>query len=82
MVDKQTYFENHHHKKTFTIKITWIEAVSFTILSCFAFNSAFVADVATLVFKPEFFTRLQISDLLTNYFCFIVASGMSLVDIL
>ena len=37
-----------------------------TILSCSAFNSAFVASVTTFVFKSEFFTRLKISDLSAN----------------
>ena len=37
-------------------------------LSCFAFNSAFVANVASFAFKSELFTRLEVSDLSDNLF--------------
>ena len=40
---------------TFITEITELNA-------CSAFNSAFVATVASFVFKSEFFTRLEISD--------------------
>ena len=45
------------------------------MLSCSAFNSAFVA-------KPEFFTRLGISDLSTNSFSVIFASSISFVNLM
>ena len=40
---------------------------SLTILSCFAFNSAFVANVASFLFKSEFYARLEILD--SFYLC-------------
>ena len=55
---------------------------SFKVLSCSAFNAAFVANVANFEFKSEFFTRLEISDMLTNAFYFIFASSTSLVKLL
>ena len=36
------------------------------ILSCFAFDSPFASNVATLLSKSELFVKLTISDLLTN----------------
>ena len=52
------------------------------ILYCSAFNSTFVANVVSFVFKSEFFMRLGTSDLLANSFCFIFASTMPLVNLL
>ena len=40
----------------------------FTTFSYYAINSAFVANVASFAFKSEFFTRLEISDVLTDLF--------------
>ena len=40
----------------------------FTILSYSAFNSVFVANFASFVFKPESFTRFEILDSLSNFF--------------
>ena len=50
------------------------------ILFCSAFNSTFVANVKSFVFKSEFFVRLEILDLLTNSFCFIFGSSVTLVN--
>ena len=55
---------------------------SFMFLSCNAFNSAFVVNLASFVYKSEFFARLEIPDLLANSFCFIFASSMWLVNLL
>ena len=52
------------------------------MLSCSAFNSAFVANVARFLLKPEFFTRLGISDLSTNSFSVIFASSISFVNLM
>ena len=46
-------------------------AWSFIILSWNAFNSAFVANVASSASKSDFFTRLEILDSSTNPFSFI-----------
>ena len=62
----------------------WIESnvSSFTIFSCSVFSSAFAAHVASFVLKSKNFIRLEIWDLLTNFFCFIFASNMLLVNLL
>ena len=84
LLDKQTYIENDHPQKwkNKLPKTTWIKRLKFTILSWLAFNSAFDANVPTFVFKLEFFTRHQISDVLTNSFCFIFTLAMLLVNLL
>ena len=51
-------------------------AFNFVILSCFAFNSAFVGNVATFLPKSAFFMNQAISDLSINLFCFIFASSV------
>ena len=48
-------------------------------MSCSAFNSAFVANFESFVFKGEVITRLEIPDLLTNHFTFISASKFSFI---
>ena len=50
-------------------------ASSFTILSCSAVNSAFVARIPSFVFKSEFPMRLEISDLWTNFFFILESSA-------
>ena len=55
-------------KIAFTKKQLESNAWSFNIFSCFVFNSAFVANVTSFVFKSEFFTRSEILDLSTNPF--------------
>ena len=76
LADRQTYFENHHHQKKKKKKKKKKELESsvwsFIILFSSAFNSAFVTNVASFAFKSETFMRLQMSDLLTNSFCFIL----------
>ena len=57
-------------KKKCTTKITRIKHFKFHDFSLLYFNSAFVANVAIFVLKTDFFTRLEISDLLTNFICF------------
>ena len=52
------------------------------ILSCSAFDSTFVANIVSFVFKSEFFMRLEASNLLPNSFYFIFASSMPLVNLL
>ena len=47
-------------------------------MSCSAFNSAFVANFESFVFKDEVITRLEIPDLLTNHFTFISAQSFLL----
>ena len=50
-------------------QIFWKPCVcSFIILSCPAFNSAFVDNFASFVFESESFARLEIVDSLTNFF--------------
>ena len=66
---------------TFTAKITVSNAWNFKILSWSTFNSAFLADVASCVFKSEFFTRLEISDL-SNSFTFIFRLSISFINLL
>ena len=53
-------------------------ACSFTIL----FRSAIVAQAVSVLFKEERFTRLEISDLLTNSLYFSFAKNMPLVSLL
>ena len=53
-VDKQTHFENHHYQKLVKLCVS-----SFTILSCFAFNSAFVANVSISYFLDNFLSFHQ-----------------------
>ena len=50
-------------------------------LSFPAFNSVFVANVTSYVFKSGFSTSLEILDSLTNPFSFIFGSSISLVDL-
>ena len=50
-------------------------------LSFPAFNSVFVANVTSFVFKSGFFTRLEILDSLTNHFSFIFGPSISLVHL-
>ena len=50
-------------------------------LSFSAFNSVFVANVTSFVFKSGFFTRLEILDSLTNHFSFIFGPSISLVHL-
>ena len=50
-------------------------------LSFPAFNSVFVANVTSFVFKSGFFTRLEILDSLTNRFSFIFGPSISLVHL-
>ena len=59
----------HHIQNDFCYK-KYLElmALSLTILSCSALNSAFVASVATFFCTSEFFIRLKKSDLSTNPF--------------
>ena len=66
MVDKQKYFESYQHQKHF-----WQQ-------NCSAFNSAFVANIAILLFKSEVFINPEILDLLTKSFSFIFASSIYL----
>ena len=83
LVDKQKYFKNHYHQKNLRHKKQFKSNIwSCAIPSCSAFNFAFVANRASFMFKPELFTRLEISDLLTNSFCYIFASTMSLANLL
>ena len=56
---------NKQISKTFTNK------KMFHIFSCSAFNSSFVANVAGFMLNSEFFTRLEILDLLTNRFLYL-----------
>ena len=76
LVAKQKYPENYSYQEKLKSCVC-----SLTILSYPAFNSVFVATVASFVFKSEFFTRLDIFDLLTNYFSFIFALSMSFVNL-
>ena len=56
--DEETYYENHHHeKKLLSWKHLKLCVCSSTIFSCYAFNSAFVANVTSFAFKSESFTR-------------------------
>ena len=50
-------------------------------LSFPAFNSVFVANVTSFVFKSGFFTMLEILDSLTNHFSFIFGPSISLVHL-
>ena len=70
LADRKTYFENHHHHHQKKKKEKKNLNPAFAVSS--AFNSAFVTNVAIFAFKSEPFTRLQMSDLLTNSFCFIL----------
>ena len=82
LADKQTNFENHHNQTFLPRKQFKSYVCSFTVLSCSTFNMAFVANIASYMFNSEFFTRLEISDLLTNSFCFIFTSSVSFVYLL
>ena len=59
LVDKQTYFENHHHKKDFTEKITFS-------------YSAFVANVSIFLLISVLFINPERSDLLTIFLVFYI----------
>ena len=48
-------------------KKTWVIFV-FPILSCSAFNSAFVANITIFLFKSELFITPEMSDVLTKSF--------------
>ena len=50
-------------------------ACSFVILSYSAFNSDFVNNIATFLFKSTLFINPVIADLSTTSFCFIFASS-------
>ena len=80
--EKQTNFENHHNQTFLPRKQLKLYVCSFTILSCSAFDLAFVANLASYVFNSEFLKRSEISDLLTNSFCFIFTSSVSFVYLL
>ena len=67
---------------TFITKISWIKYLKFYDFTCSVFNSAFVANVVSFVFKSELCTRWEISDLLTDPFSFIFASNISFVNLL
>ena len=55
---------------------------NFFILSCSAFNSAFVANFANFLSKSELFINPAISDLSTKFLLFILLSTISLVYLL
>ena len=84
LVDKQRYSEkNHHQKKLYHgNNLNQVLQVSQFYLVLLLINAAFVANVASFVFKWKFFARLEILDLLTDSFYFIFASDMSLVNVL
>ena len=83
LVDKQTYFENHHHQKKFYHENNLNQTLHvLQFYSCSAFNPAFVVNVASFVFESEFFKILEISGLLTNSFCFIFTSSLPVVNLL
>ena len=69
LVDEQTYFENHHHRNNYYHENGLNQSLQ---ISQFylgpPFDSAFVAKIVSFVFKSESFTRLQVWDLLTNFF--------------
>ena len=52
------------------------------MLSCSVFNSAFVVSVAIFLSKSELPVIPEISDLLTNFVSFILASSISRVNLL
>ena len=83
LFDKQTNFENHHHQKYFYCgnNLNQMPEIS-QHYHALLLVLLLLANVARFVFMPEFFTRLDILDLLTNSFCFIFASSMSLVNLL
>ena len=66
----------------FATKITWINASSYTILSCSAFNSAVVAGVAIFLPKSKLPMNPEISDFLTNSFSFNLLLINLFVDLL
>ena len=55
---------------------------TFNINQEFTFNSTFVVKAVSFVFKSEFFTRLEMSNLSTKSFSFIFASNMLTVNLL
>ena len=73
LVDKPAYFESHRRQSNSYHGSNLYQTQE---------DSAFVARFENVVFKSDFFTRLEILDLPINPFCFIFASSALLVNLL
>ena len=69
-----TFIQN---KKILNLFVRWHILRSYCFVGEVIFNFAFVANVASFVFKSGFITRLEILDLTTNPFFLIFASSIS-----
>ena len=68
LVDKQTYFDNHHHQRYFYKLNNLIHMSLISLFFFSAFNSAFFGSVATFLYKSALFMNPAIADLPTNSF--------------
>ena len=66
VADKQTILKSIITKKILKGKELKSCIFSFTILSCSAFNPAFVANVSIFLFKSELCINQEISDLINS----------------